>query len=112
MEERISRHGTLARALVGLTASLALLVGLVTAGLTVRWVQLRELGTDGGFPTNGVDPSGSPAPTRAGPCADEACNYLILGSDSRAGLSAAEYGTNEDIGGTNRADTIMLVHTD
>jgi anionic cell wall polymer biosynthesis LytR-Cps2A-Psr (LCP) family protein len=111
MEERISRHGTLTRTLVGVTASLALLVGLVTAGLTVRWVQLRDLGTDEGD-WHRVGPSGSPTPTPAGPCADEACNYLILGSDSRAGLSAAEYGTNEDIGGTNRADTIMLVHTD
>ena len=36
MAERISGHGTVARALVGVTASLALLVGLVTAGLTVR----------------------------------------------------------------------------
>src|SRR6185437_9706839 len=43
------------------------------------------------------------------------CNYLILGSDSRAGLSAKEqrdFGTNQDIGGTNRSDVIMLVHTD
>ena len=110
MAERISGHGTLARALVGVTASLALLVGLVTTGLTVRWVQLRGIGTDRDF--YGVGPSGSPTPTSTDPCADEACNYLILGSDSRAGLSAAEYGTNEDIGGTSRADTIMLVHTD
>jgi anionic cell wall polymer biosynthesis LytR-Cps2A-Psr (LCP) family protein len=110
MAERISGHGTLARALVGVTASLALLVGLVTTGLTVRWVQLRGIGVSEDF--HRADPSGSPTPTSAGPCADQACNYLVLGSDSRAGLSAAEYGTNEDIGGTSRADTIMLVHTD
>ena len=50
-----------------------------------------------------------------GPCVDNVCNYLILGSDSRAGLSAAEqqqFGTNADIGGSNRSDVIMLVHTD
>ena len=43
------------------------------------------------------------------------CNYLLLGSDSRSGLSASQQaisGTNADIGGSNRADTIILVHTD
>jgi anionic cell wall polymer biosynthesis LytR-Cps2A-Psr (LCP) family protein len=109
MAERISAHGTLARALVGVTASIALLVGLVTAGLTVRWVQLRDIGTDDTF--HGLGPSGSPTPAPAGPCADQACNYLLLGSDSRAGLPD-EFGTDADIGGTTRADTIMLVHTD
>ena len=111
MAERISGHGTLARALVGVTASLALLVGLVTTGLTVRWVQLRGIGTDNTF--HGVGPSDSPAPT--GPCADKACNYLLLGSDSRAGLPPAQqeqFGTDESLGGANRADTIMLVHAD
>ena len=112
MAERISGHGTLARALVGVTASLALLVGLVTAGLTVRWVQLRGLGT-GEFDV--TRPSGSPTPAPTGPCAEDACNYLLLGSDSRAGLSPEQqeqFGTDESIGGVNRADTVMLVHTD
>jgi len=111
MAERISGRGALARTLVGVTASLALLVGLVTAGLTVRWVQLRDIGTDPRFHV--VAPSGTPVPT--GPCADQACNYLLLGSDSRAGLSPEQqeqFGTDESIGGGNRADTIMLVHTD
>lgn len=111
MAERISGHGTLSRALVGVTASLALLVGLVTAGLTVRWVQLRGIGTEEGL--RPVGPSGSPAPI--GRCADEVCNYLLLGSDSRAGLSPEQqerFGTDESLGGATRADTIMLVHTD
>lgn len=110
MAERISGHGTLARALVGVTATLALLVGLVTAGLTVRWVQLRGVGTQDGFGGT-VAPEG----TKAGPCVDQACNYLLLGSDSRAGLSPEQqkqFGTDESIGGANRADTIMLIHTD
>jgi anionic cell wall polymer biosynthesis LytR-Cps2A-Psr (LCP) family protein len=113
MAERISGHGTLARALVGVTASLALLVGLVTAGVTVRWVQLRGIGTEDTF--HPVGPSGSPTPDPTGPCADHACNYLLLGSDSRAGLSPEQqeqFGTDESVGGANRADTIMLVHTD
>ena len=109
MAERISGHGTLARALVGVTASLALLVGLVAAGLTVRLVQLRTVGTDEIF--HEVAPPG----TQTGPCSDGACNYLLLGSDSRAGLSPEQqeqFGTDQSIGGANRADTIMLVHTD
>jgi anionic cell wall polymer biosynthesis LytR-Cps2A-Psr (LCP) family protein len=108
MADRISGHGTVARALVGVTASLALLVGLVMSGVTVRWLQLRDVGVERDFID--VAPSGtSPAPP--GPCAQNACNYLLLGSDSRAGLPD-EFGTNEDIGGAIRADTIMLVHTD
>jgi LCP family protein required for cell wall assembly len=109
MAERISEHGTLTRALVGVTASLALVVGLVTVGLTVRWVQIRNIGTDPIF--HGAAPGG----TKPGPCVDKACNYLLLGSDSRAGLSPeqqAQFGTDESLGGANRADTIMLVHTD
>jgi anionic cell wall polymer biosynthesis LytR-Cps2A-Psr (LCP) family protein len=111
MAERISGHGKVTRALVGVTASLALLVGLVTAGLAVRWVQLRDVATDPIW--KDVAPPGTPAPT--GPCADQACNYLLLGSDSRAGLSPEQqeqFGTDESFGGANRADTIMLVHTD
>jgi LCP family protein required for cell wall assembly len=109
MAERISGHGTLARALVGVTASLALVVGLVTAGLTVRWVQLRGINVDPIWQRTG--PAGAPT----GPCADQACNYLLLGSDSRAGLPPEQeqrFGTDESLGGASRADTIMLVHTD
>ncbi len=54
------------------------------------------------------------APKEFGPYVDNVCNYLILGSDSRAGLSASEqnqFGTNQDIGRSNRSDVIMLVHT-
>jgi anionic cell wall polymer biosynthesis LytR-Cps2A-Psr (LCP) family protein len=109
MGERISGHGTLARALVGVTASLALLVGLVTAGLTVRWVQLRSVNVDHDFHETGASGASK------GPCADQACNYLLLGSDSRAGLppqQQTQFGTDKSLGGVNRADTIMLVHTD
>ncbi|HZD17961.1 MAG TPA: LCP family protein [Actinomycetota bacterium] len=51
----------------------------------------------------------------AGRCAERDCNYLLLGSDSREGLTPEEqvaFGTDEDIGGENRADTIILVHTE
>lgn len=53
-------------------------------------------------------------PDIAGRCAERACNYLLLGSDSRKGLTQEEliaFGNNAHIGGENRSDTIILVHT-
>jgi LCP family protein required for cell wall assembly len=100
------------RGLVAATASVSLVVGVVGAASAVRWIQLRGLGTDQTWRPPQV--SGSPAPA-TGKCSDRPCNYLLLGSDSRAGLpedQQHQFGTNEDIGGSNRADTIMLVHTD
>jgi LCP family protein required for cell wall assembly len=47
------------------------------------------------------------------PC-HNGCNYLVLGSDSRAGLSPSEriaFGSEETVGG-QRSDTIILVHLD
>jgi LCP family protein required for cell wall assembly len=58
--------------------------------------------------------SATPAADILGRCAEQACNYLLLGSDSRQGLTKEEqvhFGTNQDIGGENRSDTIILVHT-
>ena len=113
MAERISGHGRPARIIVGIGASLALIVGLITTGVTVRWVQLRDLNTDPTF-GDGVDPAGSPT-TDLDECASQVCNYLLVGSDSRAGLTPEQqeqFAPDESLGGTNRADTIMLVHTD
>ncbi len=59
--------------------------------------------------------SSSPAPDYTGRCARTSCNYLLLGSDSRQGLTPEEqvqFGTNADIGGENRSDTIIVVHTE
>jgi LCP family protein required for cell wall assembly len=109
MAQGTSHRGALTRSLVAVTASLSLLIGVVTTIAAVRWVQLRDVGTDSGF--RGTAPVGAPEPP-TGRCSQLPCNYLLLGSDSRAGLSAEEYGTNADIGGAYRADTIMLVHTD
>jgi LCP family protein required for cell wall assembly len=50
----------------------------------------------------------------AGRCDEKACNYLLLGSDSRKGLTEEEiiaFGDDAHIGGENRSDTIILVHT-
>jgi LCP family protein required for cell wall assembly len=104
-------RGRLFRALVAITASLSLVVGIASVAGAVRWVQLRGLGT--GVPLIKTDKGGHRLPTSN--CATDPCNYLLLGSDSRAGLSAQQqhdFGNNGDIGGSNRADTIMLVHTD
>jgi len=104
-------RGRLVRVFVAVSATLALLVaagsayGLVQYQAANRNKHPIDLGSTG--------PSGSPAPV--GPCIDDVCNYLLLGSDSRAGLTPAQQavsGTNADIGGSNRADTIILVHTD
>ena len=104
----VHRSGRLKRIAVASTATLALLVGLIASMGAVQWIQLRDIGTDPDFGV--VNPSQSPG-IPAGPCTRQPCNFLVLGSDSRRGL-AAEYGTDEALGGTSRADTIMLVHTD
>jgi LCP family protein required for cell wall assembly len=62
-----------------------------------------------------VIPRPTDSPEVFGPCVENVCTYLLLGSDSRAGLTPQEqeqFGSNGDIGGANRADTIMLVQTD
>lgn len=106
--------GGFVRALVAVAASLSLVGGLAVGATAVRWYSLRKVGVDTGavwVPPAGS--SGTSYPT--GPCSERACNYLLLGTDSRAGLSPEEqthFGDNADIGGTSRADTIMLVHTD
>ncbi|GIU97122.1 MAG: LytR family transcriptional regulator [Actinomycetota bacterium] len=101
-----------ARRLTAGGASLALVVALASGFAFARYLEVRDVGQRPGILDDPVVPSGSPA-APAGRCAVEACNYLILGSDSRAGLSPEEqkrFGTNADIGGETRADTIMLVH--
>ena len=111
---RTSRS-TLTRILIAVTATSSLVLGLVSGAGAVRWVQLRDDGVQGGFePTHPTGENRSAAP-RTSKCSEEPCNYLLLGSDSRAGLTAEEqrqFGSDSHIGGTNRADTIMLVHTD
>jgi LCP family protein required for cell wall assembly len=105
-------QGRLARAAVAVTAVLSLLVGV---GSAYGFIAYKQAGGD--VPTI-PPPTGSAPPEvvqALGPCVEDVCNYLLLGSDSRAGLTAQEledFGTDKQIGGENRADTIMLVHTD
>ncbi len=105
-------HRAFARAIIGVTASIALVVAAVSAYAYVGYLQAQD--SVGIIPDPPSSSVGAPAPD-FGPCVDNVCNYLILGSDSRAGLSEGEqvqFGTDEDIGGSNRSDVIMLVHTD
>jgi LCP family protein required for cell wall assembly len=99
------------RALIAVTASLAIIGGLGMGAFAARWYSLRNVGVDTGFVA--VGPKGSPSPP-SGACT-QPCNILLLGSDSRTGLSSGQqgqFGTNKDLGGSTRADTIMLVHLD
>jgi LCP family protein required for cell wall assembly len=111
-----ARPGRLGRAAVAVSASLALIIAVGTAATAYRWYDLRDENVEDFRGAGPSDPVGSrPNEPETGPCSRRACNYLVLGSDSRAGLSPEEqerFGTNQDIGGEQRADTVMLVHTD
>jgi LCP family protein required for cell wall assembly len=100
-----------ARALVGLSASLALVVGAFAAYGFASYVGAGDVGTQRWTEPDEERDQQDPA---VGPCVENVCNYLLLGSDSRKGLTPEElvqFGDDEHIGGT-RADTIMLVQLD
>lgn len=107
-------HGRLARWFVAISATLSLLIAVTSV---YAFAQYRIAGGQGVTPWAGASPDGpgQPDPVAVGPCAEDVCNYLLLGSDSRKGLTPEEvvqFGNDKQIGGENRADTIMLVHTD
>ena len=99
---------------MAVSASFALVIGLVGVATAFQWRHLQSVGTRSDFTATAPSGASDDAPA-TGACSQRPCNYLLLGSDSRAGLPIDEqhqFGTNQQIGGTNRADTIMLVHTD
>lgn len=105
--------GCTVRILLALAATLSLVVGVVGGISFASYQAVLHEGEGKPFGPETDPPPGADAPI--GPCVRGVCNYLILGSDSREGLSKDDlhrFGTNADIGGENRADTIMLVHTD
>lgn len=107
------RDGRPRRVLLAVSASLSLLVAVVAAvGLgSLVWAQHQLDRTD---VESAIDEETGER-TIGGPCVRRACNYLLLGSDSRTGLSREDQiisGTNADIGGEQRSDTIILVHVD
>jgi LCP family protein required for cell wall assembly len=110
-------HQHVRRAFLAVSATVAALVMVASAVAmgAYRWTS-SEIRTIPPAPSADDGPGGEQEPVDiAGRCDTRACNYLLLGSDSRQGLTPEEqehFGTNEDIGGENRSDTIILVHTD
>lgn len=105
------------RAFLAASAGLSALIMVVSAfGMGAYFWTRSQIETfDIDPPPRAAGATETPVPDVAGRCAERACNYLLLGSDSREGLTPEEqeaFGTNEDIGGENRADTIILVHTE
>ena len=80
------------------------------------WSAIRTTGTTRASTSCRAGPSKTDPGIASGPCANDVCNYLLLGSDSRAGLDASQqtaFGTNADSRGPATTPTsIMLVHTD
>lgn len=98
---------------LAVTASLALLIALI-AGVGLGLLVWAQLALDDGGVTSREDRETGER-IIGGPCIEHACNYLLLGSDSRTGLSHEDQaisGTNADIGGEQRSDTIILIHVE
>lgn len=114
MGEGTSASSRLVRRLVAGTATLAFAIGGFAAYGLASYVGAGDEGVqawDVEALRDGGDAADEPV---VGPCVEDVCNYLLLGGDSRAGLTPEElvrFGDDEHIGGT-RADTIMLVQLD
>lgn len=109
-------HPRLRRSLIAAMASVSAIIMVIGAVSFVAYFWTRsQIRVIPSFTDPSASANGSPTPAPyTGKCAEKSCNYLLLGSDSRAGLSKSEqvaFGTNADIGGSNRSDTIMLIHT-
>jgi LCP family protein required for cell wall assembly len=117
-----TRHGVLARSFVAVSATLSLVIAIAGGYSFMTYVSAADVGVvndetwgGGAGPSTSASPGSLPEQLPTTKCIEEACNYLILGSDSRATLTPEEqsqFGTDKEIGGQNRADTIMLVHLD
>lgn len=95
---RRGKGGWLRRSLIG--ANIFLLVCLVGAAAGYGYVRYR-LGQ-----VRKVDVKGTTAAVAGQPE-----TFLLVGSDSRAGLNAQEFGSTSQVAG-QRSDTIILVHLD
>ena len=112
---RLTPGGRFTRTLLALTAAAAVLVALgggIGIG-TYVWAdsQVKRIGQI----TLENEDTGESETVIQGKCDERSCNYLLLGSDDRTGLSAEDlikFGTQAEIGGKQRSDTIILVHTE
>jgi len=108
--KRVAIQGFLAT-----TASIALVVAGVASYAMYAYDAYSDVGTEEGFYRPAGPEDAARVAEAVGPCVNDVCNYLILGSDSRAGLPPEQmgpFGTNAQSGGGQRSDVIMLVHTD
>ena len=119
VQERVG-HPHVRRVFLAVTASLsAFVMVLGVAGMGTYFWTRAQIRTIPDVVLPPVTESGATSAAEQEPiggrCVRGVCNYLLLGSDSRQGLSKEEqiaFGTDADIGGENRSDTIILVHTD
>jgi hypothetical protein len=112
LQRKPGGHAHLRRAFLAGAAALSLLVTILAGGAmgVYFWTQNQIQYIP---PTPGSSPGGDI--DIGGPCLRHACNYLLLGSDSRAGLTKEEqqvFGDDEHIGGVFRSDTIIVVHVE
>jgi LCP family protein required for cell wall assembly len=109
-------HLRLRRLFLALSAALSAFVMVAAAvGMGAYFWTRGQIETFDITPPSAAPGDPSPVADVAGRCDERACNYLLLGSDSRAGLTPEEiaaFGDDEHIGGDNRSDTIILVHTE
>ncbi|MEA2521571.1 MAG: hypothetical protein QOI81_1217, partial [Actinomycetota bacterium] len=111
MGRRVSGAGRATRVALALAASLSLVVGAVTTYAYVLIVENERVSVDQRCFSDCTDT----IQRYVGPCAEQSCNYLLLGSDSRVGLSHADLianGTNAQAGAGDHSDVIMVVHTE
>ncbi len=85
----VRSHGRVAHWLVGISATLSLMIAV---GSAYGFVAYQQADSAGDIPNALPEPpQTSPgAGVPDDPCAEDVCNYLLLGSDSRAGLTAEE----------------------
>lgn len=111
-----SNRPRLRRLFLALSAAVSAFVMIAAAvGMGAYFWTRGQIETFDNVPPSAAPGDPSPVVDVAGRCDDRACNYLLLGSDSREGLTPEEiaaFGDDEHIGGENRSDTIILVHTE
>jgi LCP family protein required for cell wall assembly len=106
------------RVLVAVGAAFALVVAAGSGAAFAYYFHLNRaihhpVETGGGTLRENQAENHAPGSKIVDQCQQTGCNFLLLGSDSRTGLSKEQqqaFGTNKDIGGSQRSDTIMVVH--
>lgn len=109
----MARTASRSSLIIGVVLATLISLGSV-AGATGLWWAQAQIDQAGVVELEQPSTSASPAGGGLGGACAETCTYLVLGSDSRSGLSATdqrEFGSDRTIDGY-RADTILLVRID